>query len=82
MDRTLHQKAVTKCKKEFDMCLSTLIKLFLKSFVSQKGIGFHVGDDEFYQMLNDWLSKKEFEKERKTHYRFLGPRLKDLMQLP
>jgi len=78
MDSELHKKAVAKCKGEFDMCLSTLIKLFLKTFVSEKGIGFHIGDDEFYKMLNSWLNKKEFEKMRGTHYPFLGPRLKDL----
>ena len=79
LDTQIYQKARTKCKKEFDMCLSTLIKLFLKNFISQHGIGFHIGDDEFYKLLNSWLRKKQFEKQRNTHYPFLGPRLKDLL---
>jgi antitoxin component of RelBE/YafQ-DinJ toxin-antitoxin module len=51
MSADLHNKAKTKCKEEFDMCLSTLVKLFLKSFISQKGIGFTIGDDEFYKLF-------------------------------
>ncbi|MFH1012688.1 MAG: hypothetical protein V1760_02980 [Candidatus Peregrinibacteria bacterium] len=78
MNSELYQKAKLKCKDEFDMALSTLVKLFLKSFVSQRGIGFHIGDDQFYDLFNKWLRKKQFEKDRKVHYPFLGPRLKDL----
>jgi len=78
LPKELHQKATYKCKNEFYICLSTLIKLFLKSFVSEKGIGFHIGDNEFYQLFNRWLRKKEFETDRKTHYPGLGPTLKEL----
>jgi antitoxin component of RelBE/YafQ-DinJ toxin-antitoxin module len=78
MDSELHKKAMDKCKNEFDMCLGTLVKLFLKSFISQKGIGFHIGDEEFYKKLNSWLSKKQFEKYRGVHYPFLGPTLGEL----
>ncbi len=81
MNSDLHKKAKTKCKNEFDMCLSTLIKLFLKSFISQKGVGFYIGDDEFYDLLDKWLQKKRFEKKMGVHYPFLGPKLKDLFDV-
>lgn len=78
MPEELHKKAAYKCKNEFHMCLSTLLKLFLKSFVSQRGIGFHIGDEEFYSLFNRWLRKKEFERQRGIHYPRLGPTLKEL----
>ena len=78
LTKELHQKATYKCKNEFHMCLGTLIKLFLKSFISQEGIGFQIGDEQFYKLFNKWLRKKEFEIERKTHYPGLGPTLKEL----
>ena|SRR3989338_2716437 len=81
MDRALYEKAKYKCKNQFGIGLSPLIKMFLKSFVSQKGVGFYVGDEDLCNLFNRWLSKKSWEKGRKGCAPLPGPRLKDLYQL-
>lgn len=40
LDDSLHQKAKEKCKEKFNITLSSLIKVFLASFASQRGVGF------------------------------------------
>jgi len=40
LEEELHQKAKYKCKQKFNITLSSLIKVFLASFASQKGVGF------------------------------------------
>lgn len=55
--------------------------MFLKSFVSQKGVGFWVGDEDLCNMFNRWLYKKSVEKEKDHCNPVPGPRLKDLYQL-
>jgi len=77
----LYIKAKSKCKNEFGIGLGPLIKIFLKSFVTQKGIGFYVGDDDLRKLFRNWLHKKQMEQWRKGCAPLPGPRLKDLYEL-
>ncbi len=81
LDEELYKAAKHKCKERFGIGLTPLIKIFLKSFVTQKGVGFYVGDDDLAQLFNSWLSKKRLEKGRKGCAPLPGPRLKDLYDL-
>lgn len=58
----LNEQAKFKCQRLFGIGVSTFIKLFLKSFVSQNHIGFYVGDDQFSDALNCELRKKRFNR--------------------
>ena len=81
LEDDLHQKAKQKCKNKYNITLSSLIKVFLASFASQKGIGFYIGDDDICQLFNRWL---ELKYERKVHpngFRVYPPRLQDLYDL-
>lgn len=81
MDYELYERAKHKCKTHFGIGLSPLIKIFLKSFVTQKGVGFYVGDDDLCKMFTRWLRKKTMEQGRKGCASLPGPRLKDLYEL-
>ncbi|HLG25912.1 MAG TPA: hypothetical protein VI588_03975 [Candidatus Gracilibacteria bacterium] len=81
MDDKLYQMAKAKCKDEFGIGLAPLIKIFLKSFVTQQGVGFYVGNDDLCKLFARWLSKKKLERYRKGSAPLPGPRLKDLYDL-
>lgn len=81
LDSELYKLAKAKCKDSFGIGLSPLIKVFLKSFVTQKGVGFYVGDEDLCRLFNNWLTKKSWEKDHKWRTPVPGPRLKDLYQL-
>lgn len=81
MDSKLYQLAKNKCKTQFGIGLSPLIKIFLMSFVTQKGVGFYVGDDDVCKLFERWLGKKKMERHRKGCAPLPGPRLKDLYEL-
>ena len=81
IDQDLYLMAKNKCKKQFGIGLSPLIKIFLKSFVTQNGVGFYVGDDDLCHLFSRWLSKKQMERGRKGCAPLPGPRLKDLYEL-
>lgn len=57
IEKTLFDNAMKKCKTKFGISLSALIKVFLASFTSQKGVGFYVGDDDICQLFERWLSE-------------------------
>ena len=80
MDSDLYEDAKAKCEALFGIGLSPLIKVFLKAFVSQRGVGFYIGDDDLCGMFNRWLGKKEMERKQKGHAPLPGPRLKDLYE--
>ena len=61
IDKELNERAQFKCKTLFGIGLSTLMKLFLKSFVSQKNVGFYVGDDAFNDSLNRELNRRKMK---------------------
>jgi hypothetical protein len=77
----LYKQAKEKCKEKFGIGLSPLIKVFLKSFVTQSGVGFYIGDANLCEMFNHWLWKKGMEKHKKGRTPTPGPRLKDLYEL-
>lgn len=81
MDSNLYDLAKNKCKRQFGIGLSPLIKVFLKSFVTQRGIGFYIGDDDLCVLFNRWLGKKRAERGRKGCAPMPGPRLKDIYEL-
>ncbi|MFC1656147.1 hypothetical protein ACFL3C_04725 [Patescibacteria group bacterium] len=81
MDSELYQMAKNKCKTQFGIGLSPLVKMFLKSFVTQKGVGFYVGDEDLCNLFTRWLSRKKMEIGRKGCTPLSGPRLKDLYDL-
>lgn len=81
LDKELYEMAKHKCKSRFGIGLAPLIKIFLRSFVSQQGVGFYVGDDDLCKLYSRWLSKKTMEIGRKGCAPLPGPKLKDLFQL-
>jgi hypothetical protein len=81
MDTGLYQMAKDKCKAKFGIGLSPLIKIFLKAFVTQRGVGFYIGDDDLCKMFSRWLGKKMMEKNRKGCAPLPGPQLKDIYEL-
>ena len=81
MDPDLYEMAKYKCEERFGIGLSPLIKVFLKAFVSQHGVGFYIGDEDLCGLFNRWLGKKEMEIHRKGCAPLPGPRLKDLYEL-
>ena len=81
MDAQLYKLAKNKCNNQFGIGLSPLIKMFLKAFITQRGVGFYVGDDDLCKLFNMWFTKKKLEKGRKGCAPLPGPRLKDIYQL-
>ena len=81
LDADLKEFAQYKCRKILGIGLSPLIKIFLRTFVTQKGIGFYVGDDDLCQLIHRWFTKKEFEIGRKGCAPMRGPRLRDIYEL-
>jgi hypothetical protein len=81
VDQELYDLVKEKCKDTLGIGISPLIKVFLKSFVTQRGVGFYVGDEDFCHLFNRWLGKKEMERYRKGCAPLPGPRLKDLYDL-
>lgn len=89
MNSDLYEMSQDKCYDQFSISLSTLIKVFLKAFISQRGVGFYIGDDDLCKIFSRWLakqswSKDEYRKEwrkRRVGVAIPGPRLKDLFDL-
>jgi hypothetical protein len=78
MDPELYRRAQSKCQTQLGIGLSPLIKVFLKSFISKRGVGFYIGDPDISRQFNNWLSKKSLEMHRKGCAPLPGPKLKDL----
>lgn len=89
LNEDLYEEAMHKCDAYFGIGLSSLIKVFLRAFVSQSGVGFYVGDDDICHLFSRWLSKKSWDKadfarewkKRRVGTPNPGPRLKDLFSL-
>jgi len=82
VDSDVYELVKFKCDKKFGIGVTPLIQLFLRSFITQKGIGFYVGDDDLCNLFNQWLGKKMIENGRsKKCSPVPGPRLKDLYEL-
>lgn len=82
LDEELYKMVKLKCKRNFGIGISPLIKMFLRAFITQKGVGFYVGDDDICHLFYQWLGKKKLERNRsKKSAPLSGPRLKDLYDL-
>ena len=82
VDFDVYELVKFKCNKKFGIGVTPLIQLFLRSFITQKGVGFYVGDDDLCNLFNQWLGKKMLEQgQSKKSAPFPGPRLKDLYKL-
>lgn len=81
IDAELYEMAQNKCYSKFGIGLSPLIKVFLKSFVTQKGVGFYVGDEDLCNLFAKWLIKKRGDRRKMGGFRGYGPYLKDLYDL-
>ncbi|MFC1751237.1 hypothetical protein ACFL2V_20845 [Pseudomonadota bacterium] len=81
MNPELYDRAQHKCKEHYGIGLSVLVKMFLRAFVTQQGIGFFVGDQNLRDLFLRWLRRKEFEKGRKGCARMPGPLLRDIYEM-
>jgi len=89
MNEDLYEMAQNKCYDQFGINLSTLIKVFLKAFTSQRGVGFYIGDDDLCKLFSRWLMKRSWDKaefrkgwrRRRVGTPSPGPRLKDIYDL-
>lgn len=81
LNEDLYLAAQDKCNKEFGIGLAPLIKIFLRSYVTQEGVGFYVGNDDLCDLFKRWLMKKKSAKDLRGYAREPGPKLKDLYQL-
>ncbi len=61
----LYYLVKAKCHDRYGIGISPLIKVFLRSFVTQKSVGFWVGDSELGDLFRSWVRTKSFDKARK-----------------
>ena len=80
VDEELYKMAKWKADK-LGFPLATLVRVFLKSFITQKGVGFYVGDQDLVKLLNSWMRDRQFEKAGGGRMNVFGPRLKDIFDL-
>ena len=82
VDEELYKIVKLKCRRNLGIGIAPLIQIFLRAFVTQKGVGFYVGDDDLCDLFYRWLGKKKAEQGRsKNNAPLPGPRLKDLYDL-
>ncbi|MBD3360555.1 hypothetical protein GF366_02005 [Candidatus Peregrinibacteria bacterium] len=81
VNEDLYEMAKYKCHEQFGIGLSPLIKVFLKAFVSQGGVGFYIGDEDLCNLFRKWLIKKRMNKDKKGGSHIAGPFLKDLYDI-
>lgn len=81
IDADVYQTAKQKAEK-LGLPLATLLRIFLKAFITQRGVGFYVGDQDLAQLFSRWMHKRQFEKERgNRRLAIIPPRLKDIFEL-
>lgn len=81
IDADLYRIAKYKADKKLCMPLATLVRVFLKAFVSQNGIGFFVGDHQLTELINKWVRKRDFERMRNGRVSVITNRLRDIFDL-
>lgn len=82
LDEDLYKQAKFKSDKRLCMPLATLLRVFLKAFVSQRGVGFFVGDHDLTELINKWVRHREFERSRNTRLNIYNShKLKDIFDL-
>lgn len=77
----LYEFARRKCHAKFGIGLSSLIKIFLTSFVTQSGVGFYVGDDDLCDLFGKWLIHKKGDRGPRNGFRGYRTYLKDMYDL-
>ncbi len=80
IDEDLYSIAKKKADK-LGMPLATLVRVFLKSFTTQAGVGFYVGDQDLAQLFNRWMSHRQLEKYRDGRITVNPSRLRDIFEL-
>ena len=80
VDRETYEAAKWKADK-LGLPLATLVRVFLKAFTTQRGVGFYIGDQDLAQIFNKWMDKKQFEDMHGGRVACIGPRLKDVFEL-
>lgn len=81
LDEDLYRQARQKADKKLCMPLATLIRVFLKSFVTQPGVGFFVGDHDLTDLINKWVSHRDFERLRDGRLTIKNIKLRDIFDL-
>lgn len=81
LDEDLYQLAKYKSDKQLCMPLATLIRVFLKSFVTQSGVGFFVGDHDLTDLINKWVRHRDFERKRDGRLTIHNMKLRDIFNL-
>lgn len=81
MNKNLYEAAMRKCDEQLSVSLSALVKIFLSAFVSQRGVGFYVGEQDLSDLFAKWLRKQKLRKSLANKYSYVGPYLKDLYDL-
>jgi antitoxin component of RelBE/YafQ-DinJ toxin-antitoxin module len=81
LDEDLFKEAKYKADKILCMPLATLIRVFLKAFTTQKGIGFFVGEQDLVELINKWIHHRQFERESEKRYTIHNNRLRDIFDL-
>jgi len=81
IDEKLLKEAQHKAKSQFGIPLSALIKLFLRAFITQKGIGFYVGDEDLRKKFTSWILKTDLQRSRKGCFPLPGPNIKDIFEI-
>lgn len=80
IDAELYRNAKWKAEK-IGFPLATLVRVFLKSFTTQAGVGFYIGDQDLAKLFNNWMGKKQLENAGSGRLNASGPRLKDIFEL-
>ena len=81
LDEDLYDIVKYKADKQLCMPLATLVRVFLKSFATQKGVGFFVGDQDLKELINKWVRHRDFERARDGRVTLNNVRLKDIFDL-
>lgn len=83
LDKELYKQVKYKADKELCMPLATLIRVFLKAFVTQTGVGFFVGNHDLTKLINKWVRHRQFERSRGTrlNLKYNPHKLKDIFDL-
>ena len=83
VNQQLYAMVKNKCEREFGIGIAPLIKIFLKTFVTQDGLGFFVGDVQLRKLINNWILKKSSEKSNngKECSHLFGPKLREIYRI-
>ena len=81
LNKELYEKVKNKCTFQLGIGLSPLIKIFLTSFISQKGLGLYIGDEYLSNIVSRWIRKKKLQIYRKGSAPLPGPLLKEIYDL-